>query len=90
MERYALIHTVMPRELVLLQGQGCKWKQCTFCDYHTDVSQDPRDRDINGLKLGELTFLKQYPGATPQRVGANGGQDMAAGFTPKWEKPFNL
>ena len=38
--------------------------------------------DINGLKLGELTFLKQYPGATPQRVGANGGQDMAAGFTP--------
>ena len=38
MERYAVIHTVMPREFVLLQGQGCKWKQCTFCDYHTDVS----------------------------------------------------
>ena len=41
MERYALIHTVMPREFVLLQGQGCKWKQCTFCDYHTDVSANP-------------------------------------------------
>lgn len=41
MERYAVIHTVMPREFVLLQGQGCKWKQCTFCDYHTDVSQEP-------------------------------------------------
>ena len=40
MERYAVIHTVMPREFVLLQGQGCKWKQCTFCDYYTDVSAD--------------------------------------------------
>ena len=36
-----MIHTVMPREFVLLQGKGCKWKQCTFCDYHTDVSQEP-------------------------------------------------
>ena len=41
MQRYALIHTVMPREFVLLQGQGCRWKQCTFCDYHTDVSANP-------------------------------------------------
>ena len=41
MVRYAVIHTVMPREFVLLQGKGCKWKQCTFCDYHTDVSANP-------------------------------------------------
>ena len=41
MERYSLIHSVLPREFVLLQGQGCKWKQCTFCDYHIDVSQEP-------------------------------------------------
>ena len=41
MERYALIHTVLPRELVLLQGTGCRWKRCTFCDYHGDVSADP-------------------------------------------------
>ena len=41
MERYAVIHTVMPREFVLLQGLGCKWRQCTFCDYHTDLSADP-------------------------------------------------
>jgi hypothetical protein len=41
MERYAVIHTILPREFVLLQGKGCKWKQCTFCDYHTDVSSDP-------------------------------------------------
>ena len=41
MERYALIHSVLPREFVLLQGRGCKWKKCTFCDYHEDASEDP-------------------------------------------------
>ena len=41
MDRYALIHTKMPREFVLLQGMGCKWKKCTFCDYHEDVSEHP-------------------------------------------------
>lgn len=41
MERYALIHGVLPREFVLLQGTGCRWKRCTFCDYHGDVSDNP-------------------------------------------------
>ena len=41
MERYALIHTVLPREFVLLQGMGCRWKRCIFCDYHGDVSSEP-------------------------------------------------
>ena len=41
MERYALIHKVLPREFVLLQGTGCRWKRCTFCDYHGDLSDDP-------------------------------------------------
>ena len=41
MDRYALIHTKMPREFVLLQGAGCRWKKCTFCDYHDDVSEHP-------------------------------------------------
>ena len=41
MDRYSLIHTKMPREFVLLQGVGCKWKKCTFCDYHEDVSSSP-------------------------------------------------
>jgi hypothetical protein len=31
----------MPRELVLLQGTGCRWGQCTFCDYHSDTSDNP-------------------------------------------------
>ena len=48
MVRYAVIHTLMPREFVLLQGKGCKWKQCTFCDYHTDLSANPYavNRDV--------------------------------------------
>ena len=41
MDRYSLIHTKMPREFVLLQGAGCKWRKCTFCDYHEDVSANP-------------------------------------------------
>ena len=41
MDRYALINTKMPREFVLLQGTGCRWKKCTFCDYHDDVSEHP-------------------------------------------------
>lgn len=41
MDRYSLIHTKMPREFVLLQGAECKWKKCTFCDYHEDVSSSP-------------------------------------------------
>ena len=41
MDRYALIRTKMPREFVLLQGTGCRWRKCTFCDYHEDVSEYP-------------------------------------------------
>lgn len=41
MDRYSLIHTCMPREFLLLQGRGCSWRKCTFCDYHADVSADP-------------------------------------------------
>ena len=41
MDRYALIHTKMPREFVLLQGTGCRWGKCTFCDYHNDTSDNP-------------------------------------------------
>jgi hypothetical protein len=53
MERYAVIHTILPREFVLLQGKGCKWKQCTFCDYHTDMSSDPYF--VNRKVLDEVT-----------------------------------
>ncbi|MBQ8606983.1 MAG: hypothetical protein IJ417_02160, partial [Bacteroidaceae bacterium] len=53
MERYSLIHTKFPREFVLLQGTGCRWKQCTFCDYHTDVSSHPYE--VNRPILEKVT-----------------------------------
>lgn len=55
MERYSLIHTKFPREFVLLQGTGCRWRQCTFCDYHTDVSSHPFE--VNRPILEKVTGI---------------------------------
>jgi len=41
MIRYSLITKKMQREFVLLQGNGCSWRRCTFCDYYTDMSNNP-------------------------------------------------
>ena len=59
MVRYALIHTVLPREFVLLQGMGCRWKRCIFCDYHGDVSADPFavNKDVLTQVLGVYGVL---------------------------------
>lgn len=53
MDRYSLIHTKLPREFVLLQGTGCRWGQCTFCDYHSDTSDNPFA--INAPVLRQVT-----------------------------------
>ncbi len=39
--RYSKVKEKFPRELILLQGKGCIWKKCKFCDYFHDVSLDP-------------------------------------------------
>lgn len=41
MQRYSLITEKFPREFLLLQGTGCRWAKCTFCDYHSDRSDFP-------------------------------------------------
>lgn len=41
MQRYSLITEKFPREFLLLQGTGCRWKKCTFCDYYDDASNSP-------------------------------------------------
>lgn len=41
MQRYSLITEKFPREFLLLQGTGCRWGRCTFCDYHSDKSDSP-------------------------------------------------
>lgn len=38
--RYDLITEKNPREILMLRGSGCKWRRCTFCDYHMDFSRD--------------------------------------------------
>ena len=53
MDRYALISTKIPREFVLLQGTGCRWRKCTFCDYHEDVSERPFE--VNEPVLRQVT-----------------------------------
>jgi uncharacterized Fe-S cluster-containing MiaB family protein len=53
MQRYALIHEKLPREFVLLQGTGCRWRGCTFCDYHTDTSASPFE--TNRSVLNQVT-----------------------------------
>lgn len=41
MDRYSIIDTKLPREFLLLQGRGCRWHRCTFCNYHKDISDAP-------------------------------------------------
>ena len=59
MNRYSLIHTKMPREFVLLQGRGCRWRKCTFCDYHSDSSDNPYEvnREVLQRVTGEYGVL---------------------------------
>lgn len=38
--RYSVIEEKNPREIVMLVGDGCKWRKCRFCDYHLDSSKD--------------------------------------------------
>lgn len=40
-KRYSVIKEKFPREFLLLQGKGCIWKNCSFCDYYTDSSDNP-------------------------------------------------
>ena len=53
MERYSLIEKKFPREFILLQGKGCRWGKCTFCDYHSDTSENPFE--INKEVLDKVT-----------------------------------
>ena len=39
--RYSEITKGFKRDFILLQGTGCRWRKCTFCDYYLDESIDP-------------------------------------------------
>ena len=56
MQRYSVITEKNPREIVLLRGQGCRYRRCAFCDYHTDASCDEQaNLKTNTLALSQVT-----------------------------------
>ena len=62
MQRYSLITEKFPREFLLLQGTGCRWKKCTFCDYYDDASDSPFETNRKVLeqvtgKYGALDII---------------------------------
>lgn len=56
MERYSVINSKNPREILLLRGSGCKWRRCKFCDYHLDFSRDDEANfKLNKAELEKVT-----------------------------------
>ena len=56
MVRYSILHEKNPREIVLLRGTGCRWRKCTFCDYHLDSSPDEAENwRLNQEVLQQVT-----------------------------------
>ncbi len=51
--RYSEIKEKFPQEVILLQGTGCKWPKCTFCDYYHDVSINPFE--VNRPAIDKVT-----------------------------------
>lgn len=51
--RYSKITKKFPREFILLQGRGCFWKKCIFCDYYEDISKNPFE--INSKVIENIT-----------------------------------
>lgn len=59
MNRYSRIENNFPREFLLLQGLGCKWRKCTFCNYYEDASTSAYEtnRPILEQVTGEFGVL---------------------------------
>lgn len=56
MIRYSIISEKNPREILLLRGTGCRWRRCTFCDYHLDSDTDiANNLVINRAAMAQVT-----------------------------------
>ncbi|MDD3219934.1 MAG: radical SAM protein [Lachnospiraceae bacterium] len=56
--RYSIITEKNPREILMLRGSGCKWRRCTFCDYHLDYSKDEAaNYALNASHLAQVTGI---------------------------------
>lgn len=54
--RYSVIEEKNPREIVMLVGDGCKWRKCRFCNYHLDSSSNIEENfNINKQVLSHVT-----------------------------------
>ena len=61
MVRYSIIHEKNPREILLLRGKGCRWRRCTFCDYHLDCSSDEAENlKLNREAMSNVTGLYHH------------------------------
>lgn len=55
-----MIKGKFPREFLLLQGTGCRWRRCSFCDYYEDVCPTPYEstnREVLDRVTGEFGVL---------------------------------
>ena len=58
MLRYSVIHGKNPREILLLRGTGCRWRRCSFCDYHLDSSARVEENlAVNRAAMAQVTGL---------------------------------
>ncbi|MBQ8780901.1 MAG: radical SAM protein [Oscillospiraceae bacterium] len=61
MTRYSIINTKNPREILLLRGKGCRWRRCTFCDYHLDCSADENENLVlNREVMSQVTGVYRH------------------------------
>lgn len=61
MIRYSIIREKNPREILLLRGKGCRWRRCTFCDYHLDCSADEEaNLVLNRAEMAKVTGLYKH------------------------------
>lgn len=78
--RYDMIHIKNPREIIMLRGNGCKWRRCTFCDYHLDYSRDESANFLlNSEQIAKVTGIYHklevinsgsFPDLDPQTIQA--------------------
>ena len=61
MVRYSIIHDKNPREILLLRGTGCRWRKCTFCDYHLDCSSNEAENfELNKKVMENVTGIYNH------------------------------
>ena len=78
--RYSRITTKLPREFLLLQGQGCAWRRCAFCDYYTDVSENPFAVNLPVLRqvTGEFGVLDVINSGSASELDSHTMEALAA------------